>query len=90
MDIEGTVLFEDNYPQKGDYDFNDYVITYNLDVKFCKRKLSKIEVELKFVAKGGELPYEPYLCLSGIKYQLMKNIEIDEKNTENFRAFGKG
>lgn len=82
MDIEGTVLFEDNYPQKGDYDFNDYVITYDLDVKFCKRKLSKIEVELKFVAKGGELPYEPYLCLRGIKYQLMKNIEIDKKDSE--------
>lgn len=82
IDMEGTVLFEDNYPQKGDYDFNDYVITYDLEPKFNKGKLRKIEVELEFVAKGGQLPYEPYLCLSGIKYQLMEKIKIDTEDTE--------
>lgn len=77
--MEGTVLFEDNYPVRGDYDFNDYVFTYDIEAEFDKnRKLEKIEVEIEFVAKGGYLPYEPYLCLSGIKHQLMKKIVIDD------------
>lgn len=80
--MEGTVLFEDNYPVKGDYDFNDYVFTYDIEAEFDKnRKLEKIEVEIEFVAKGGLLPYEPYLCLSGIKYQLMKALIIDKEDT---------
>lgn len=82
-ELKGTVLFEDNYPVKGDYDFNDYVITYDLDPEWDKNgKLEKLEVELKFVAKGGQLLYEPYLRLKGIKYQLMKDIEIDSDTDE--------
>lgn len=28
--LEGTLLFEDNYPEAGDYDMNDFVTTYSL------------------------------------------------------------
>lgn len=82
LKVEGTVLFEDNYPEKGDYDFNDYVMTYEFKPVLFNGKLKTLEVEIKFVAKGGILPYEPYLRLSGIKYQLMKSIKIDKEDSD--------
>lgn len=79
LNTGGTVLFEDSYPQKGDYDFNDYVMTYEFEAEFDKnRKLKKLEVEIEFVAKGGILPYEPYLCLRGLKTQMIKEIVPDD------------
>lgn len=73
LEVEGTLLFEDSYPEKGDYDFNDYVMTYDFEIGLKGKKVKSIEGEIKFVAKGGKFPYEPYLCLRGIKEQHDKN-----------------
>ena len=73
LEVEGTLLFEDSYPEKGDYDFNDYVMTYDFEIELKHKKVQSIEGEIKFVAKGGKFPYEPYLSLRGIKEQHDKN-----------------
>lgn len=87
--VEGTALFEDNYPVKGDYDFNDYVMTYEFEAKFDGNKnLKKIEVEMEFVAKGGFLPYEPYLCLRGVKGQLGKEFNIVKDDDDENDGIG--
>lgn len=80
---EGTMLFEDSYPERGDYDFNDYVVVYDFDIDWEKDKPSKVEVELKFAAKGGVFSYEPYLRLKGIKKKhIVGEIDIDNETTQ--------
>lgn len=60
----GTIMFEDMWPALGDYDFNDYVVNYNIRSWFKQSevtgdKLDYIYVTMKFKlrAMGGSLPY---------------------------------
>lgn len=51
----GTIAFEDNWPSKGDYDFNDLVVRYKVTSKINKdNKAIQMEIELRLVAAGGE------------------------------------
>jgi LruC domain-containing protein len=50
----GTIGFEDNWPHKGDYDFNDVVIDYNVKATFNDDDLvSRIDMQLYLRAKGA-------------------------------------
>ena len=57
----GTILFEDLFPAKGDYDFNDYVAGYNVQVMNTQGSIPNnrdgIVVKLQIRAIGGTLPY---------------------------------
>lgn len=49
-----TLAFEDNWPQKGDYDFNDVVIKYRyLVVSNAKNLVTKVEADYTLVATGA-------------------------------------
>lgn len=48
---KGYYLFEDNYPQQGDFDFNDVVIEYSIKTSTEKGNESKT-VTAKLLAKG--------------------------------------
>ncbi len=51
----GTLAFEDNWPSKGDYDFNDLVVRYKLTSLINgDNNAAKMIIELKLVAAGGE------------------------------------
>lgn len=49
-----TLLFEDMWPQKGDYDFNDFVVNYNIQYnKTPNGDIKEIEYSYKVDAIGG-------------------------------------
>ncbi len=50
----GTLAFEDLWPAKGDYDFNDLVVDYNFNtVTNAQNKVVEIFTDLKIRAVGG-------------------------------------
>lgn len=50
----GTLAFEDLWPAKGDYDFNDLVVDYNFNqVTNAQNKVVEIFADLKIKAIGG-------------------------------------
>lgn len=67
-----TILLEDQFPQLGDYDFNDFVANYRYRTHYRnspnrkKIKLNKIEVDIRINAIGGHLPYHPFLRINGL------------------------
>lgn len=58
---EATLIFEDNWPETGDYDFNDFVIWYHTQAMSSDRKGTYtddgFEIKITFRAMGGHLPY---------------------------------
>lgn len=64
-----TVMFEDYFPIKGDYDFNDFVANYRSVATISKQSSHVISMtfEVKVRALGGMFPYEAYLKLHGMK-----------------------
>lgn len=58
----GTLLFEDMWPIKGDYDLNDVAAWYRIELKDVeKQKFNIIQIGLRLNALGGNYPYQ--LCL---------------------------
>lgn len=66
----GTILFEDMFPQIGDYDFNDFVAKYQIGLTGTgangNHRISNMRVSMYVYAIGGTLPYTPYFRLVGI------------------------
>lgn len=51
----GTLAFEDNWPSKGDYDFNDLVVRYKVKALINgDNNAARLIIELRLVAAGGE------------------------------------
>ncbi|MEM6523402.1 MAG: LruC domain-containing protein [Bacteroidota bacterium] len=51
----GSLAFEDNWPSKGDYDFNDLVIRYKVNALINRdNNVARMIIELRLVAAGGE------------------------------------
>lgn len=52
--IHGTLAFEDQWPNPGDYDLNDFVVNYTYSVyKNADNKIERIQMKLKPIAKGA-------------------------------------
>ncbi len=76
----GTIMFEDQFPSLGDYDFNDFVINYKVqfqDIKKIKKEYTAkyIQIGLRLRAVGGIFPYSPYLRLKEIDSDEVESIE---------------
>lgn len=66
----GTLMFEDTWPEMGDYDFNDVVVNYKIVPTYNLKGINPensenapandivIKVSLKIRALGGNLPYD--------------------------------
>lgn len=77
-----TVMFEDMYPSLGDYDFNDFVAWYRLQIPefYLDRKKGGYCTEYLFIgfqvrAIGGVYDYDPYIRLTDVKYDNI-NLEL--------------
>lgn len=59
----GTLLFEDMWPQKGDYDLNDLAAFYKIQLYITSKdqQIEAIMVAVRLNALGGNYPYT--LCL---------------------------
>lgn len=61
----GTIMFEDRWPETGDYDFNDFVVNYNIKAERqvagsgdgAYLDYTDLTITLKLRAMGGSLPY---------------------------------
>jgi len=53
-DVKGTLAFEDLWPSKGDYDFNDMVVDYNFNqITNAQNKVVEIDASLTLRAIGA-------------------------------------
>jgi LruC domain-containing protein len=53
----GSLAFEDLWPNKGDYDFNDLVVDYNFNqITNAQNKVVEIDAQLTFRAIGASYP----------------------------------
>ena len=89
LSINGTLMFEDMYPQLDDYDFNDFVARYNLRIlyKYSRGKYyaHKMCISVQIRAVGGIYKYEPYIRLTKVKADNII-IETTEKNVKSIKG----
>ena len=89
LSINGTLMFEDMYPQLGDYDFNDFVARSNLRIlyKYSRGKYyaHKMCISVQIRAVGGIYKYEPYIRLTKVKADNII-IETTEKNVKSIKG----
>lgn len=89
LSINGTLMFEDMYPQLGDYDFTDFVARYNLRIlyKYSRGKYyaHKMCISVQIRAVGGIYKYEPYIRLTKVKADNII-IETTEKNVKSIKG----
>lgn len=88
----GTVMFEDQFPTLGDYDFNDFVASYQItlefpwvDGRYDTQHANQIRVHLKLKAVGGALKFTPYVRIKGLNRNIvsMPNPPYGNPNYKN-------
>lgn len=77
----GTVMFEDLFPEIGDYDFNDFVVGYNANILATGGSnggySDGITLKLQIRAIGGEKPYQFGFEITPLHSDIAKeNMEI--------------
>lgn len=84
---KGTLMFEDLYPHTGDYDFNDFVIAYNVDAFYSPGSHNEFHdgftMTFQIRAIGGSKPYRPALRLKNWKMKNLKNAKIEITSTRD-------
>lgn len=84
----GTIMYEDQFPILGDYDFNDFVINYKVKFNAYKKKGNEymsdlMTIKLRIKARGGIYLYYPYLRLKEIDQKDVESVKItDHKTTD--------
>lgn len=82
----GTLLFEDLFPEKGDYDFNDFVAGYNI----CQISSpgnpgafnDGIVIKLQIRAIGGTLPYQLGIELTPLQTKYAREYTFETSNND--------
>lgn len=79
----GTIMFEDLFPEKGDYDFNDFVVGYNICTSITRSdengdEISNdgITIKLQIRAIGGLKPYRLGFELSNLPTKYVRDNNI--------------
>lgn len=79
-----TVAFEDQWPFKGDYDFNDVVVDFRIVESFEENLLRKIEIEGELVAYGADY-------FNGFGFEISDvNSDFDESMIESYHFYLNG
>ena len=93
----GTLAFEDLWPSKGDYDFNDAVIDYNFN-QITNADNDMVEIEAWFILRahgaffhngfGFEMPFDKALveAVSGDLRVTGNIVTLDDRNLESGQA----
>lgn len=85
-DVYGTVMFEDLFPEKGDYDFNDFVVGYNICNDITRggggETTDGITIKLQIRAIGGSLPYRFGVELSSLTTKYVRDYLTTSSDTE--------
>lgn len=75
----GTLLFEDSWPNQGDYDFNDLVARYQIVTNGDNDGVISMDVWIQLTALGGVFPYQLGLMLDGIATDRIASIYKGEE-----------
>lgn len=75
----GNVMFEDNWPKRGDYDFNDFVIRYKIETWTTRD--GKVDEEgmyfrINFLGIGGQYPYHLGLQLDRLPAKYIDEFSV--------------
>lgn len=72
----GTLMFEDLWPAYGDFDFNDFVVNYKIQLYMQnKNKVDAMLIGVRVKAVGGSIPYDLCLAMKGVKGGEIDQIE---------------
>lgn len=80
----GTVMFEDSWPVRGDYDFNDFVIYYDIASKISGGGRPDVydheglDIKVQFRAIGGAYNYQLGLQLEGMPAKFIDSYDISQ------------
>ena len=78
-------MFEDMFPSLGDYDFNDFVLGYRVQIPFRSGRRGKsvideaIQFGIELRAMGGSFPYAPCVRLKDLKAADVDEIEVVQR-----------
>lgn len=78
----GSLLFEDMWPEKGDYDFNDLAAWYKIQVA-----PDVILVGVRLNALGGYLPYQLCLQIDGVEARHVEQVTGYTNNNPQVNSF---
>ncbi|MCF7885699.1 MAG: LruC domain-containing protein [Candidatus Marinimicrobia bacterium] len=70
-DQYATLAFEDKWPDKGDYDFNDLVLDYQFEIRYKQLLITEIKINFKVRASGAR-----YNNGFGIEFPGLSNADI--------------
>ncbi len=91
---EYTIAFEDNWPKKGDADFNDMVVKIGIKEFIDNNNMtSKITVTSRLLAAGANYKNQLWISVLGKDYQLIFNPKQDltgKYNTKKGEAYVQG
>lgn len=69
-------MFEDLWPAYGDFDFNDFVVNYKIQLYMQnKNKVDAMLIGVRVKAVGGSIPYDLCLAMKGVKGGEIDQIE---------------
>lgn len=86
-----TLVFEDKWPMKGDFDMNDAVISFNIkNILNAQNLVKDIEFELLVRARGASYLNAFAISLKGIKEKNIKSIKLLYDNSIDNIIFEKG
>ena len=72
----GTLMFEDLWPAYGDYDFNDLVLNYKIQLYMNnKNMVDAMLIGIRVKAVGGSIPYDIYLRMTGVRGGQIDEVE---------------
>lgn len=80
----GTIMFEDYWPVKGDYDFNDFVIHYDITGKISGGGRPEVynheglDINIQFKAIGGSYNYQLGLQLDALPAKYIDSYDISQ------------
>ena len=74
----GTYAFEDFWPKKGDYDFNDFVIGYNYEVARNASNDIWVEMNLRLKALGAGFQSGFGISLDGVPSSAISSVTLHQ------------
>ena len=85
----GTYAFEDFWPKKGDYDFNDFVIGYNYEVaRNASNDIAWVEMNLRLKALGAGFQSGFGISLDGVPSSAISSVTGTSTSTISLEANG--
>lgn len=81
---QGTLAFEDNWPNEGDYDLNDLVVKYRYkETRNSLGRIKDINVDYTFTARGASRANGFALALNSISSDVGYSASLSVNNSEN-------